>query len=289
MFWAAEDTTEVLRFYREFVAGAPDELGSVIRLGTIPPLPVVDVDLHFRPAIAVVSCDAGPVEKGERAVRALRQFGTPLVDLVGPTRYVDHESGLDDTVPHGWHYYWKATSLAGLSDEVIDIVAEHAYDATSPRSYAAIFHMGGAVARAPREATAYPGRDVEHYIIIDAAWLRNRTSPSVLPRPRGHDNSSTPCSLTVPASTSTSSTPTTTRAVSTRPTATRTTAGSPQSKPSTTPKTCSTSTRTSSLRGRISERPWDRHGLDRGAIESSAFVLRSSAGCHCQTAQATHR
>ena len=34
-----------------------------------------------------------------------------------------------------------------------------------------MFHMGGAVARAPRDATAYPGRDVHHNIIIDAAWL----------------------------------------------------------------------------------------------------------------------
>jgi hypothetical protein len=89
-----------------------------------------------RLAIAVASCYAGSVEDGERAVRALRHFGTPLVDLVGPTRYVDHQSGTDDTVPHGWHDSWKATNLAGLSDEVIDIVAEHAYDATSPRSYA---------------------------------------------------------------------------------------------------------------------------------------------------------
>ena len=171
VFWAAEDTTDVLRFYREFVTDAPDELGNVVRLGTIPPLPVVSEELHFRPAIAVASCYAGPVEDGERAVRALREFGTPLVDLVGPTLYVDHQSGIDDTVPHGWHYYWKATNLTGLSDEVIDIVAEHAYGATSPRSYAAMFHMGGAVARAPRDATAYPGRDVEHNIIIDAAWL----------------------------------------------------------------------------------------------------------------------
>ena len=171
VFWAAEDTTEVLRYYRDFVTDAPDELGTIIRLGTIPPLPVVDEELHFRPAIAVASCYAGPVEAGERAVRALRQFGTPLVDLVGPTLYVDHQRGIDDTVPHGWHYYWKATDLTGLSDAVIDIVAEHAYDATSPRSYAAMFHMGGAVARAPRDTTAYPGRDVDHNIIIDAAWL----------------------------------------------------------------------------------------------------------------------
>ena len=171
VFWAAEDTIDVLRFYREFVTDAPDELGNVVRLGTIPPWPAVSGELHFRPAIAVASCYAGPVEDGERAVRALREFGTPLVDLVGPTLYVDHQSSIDDTVPHGWHYYWKATNLARLSDEVIDIVAEHAYGATSPRSYAAMFHLGGAVARAPRDTTVYSGRDVEHNIIIDAAWL----------------------------------------------------------------------------------------------------------------------
>ena len=171
VFWAAEDTTNVLRFYREFAADAPDELGNVIRLGTIPPLPGISEELHFQPAIAVASCYAGHVEDGERAVRALREFGTPLVDLVGPTLYVDHQSSIDDTVPHGWHYYWKATDLTGLSDGVIDIVAEHAYRAASPRSYAAMFHLGGAVGRASRDATAYPGRDVDHNIIIDAAWL----------------------------------------------------------------------------------------------------------------------
>jgi FAD/FMN-containing dehydrogenase len=171
VFWAAEDTADVLRFYREFVADAPDELGNVVRLGTIPPLPDVKENLHFRPAIAVVSCHAGPVEDGEVAVRALREFGSPLVDLVGPTLYVDHQSGIDDTVPHGWRYYWKGTDLTGLSDEVIDIVAEHAYRATSPRSYAAMFHLGGAVARVQRGATAHLGREVGHRMSIDAAWL----------------------------------------------------------------------------------------------------------------------
>ena len=171
VFWAAEDTREVLRFYRDLVADAPDELGNVIRLGTIPPLPVVDANLHFRPAIAVGSCYAGPVEDGERAVEPLRRFGAPLVDLIGPSPYVDHQSGLDDTVPHGWHYYWKATDLTDLSDDVIDTVATHAYRATSPRSYAAMFHLGGAVARSAPDATAYRGRGAEHNIVIDAAWL----------------------------------------------------------------------------------------------------------------------
>jgi FAD/FMN-containing dehydrogenase len=171
VFWAADDTTDVLRFYRDFAAKAPDELGSVVRLGTVPPLPDIPEDLHWRPAIAVVCCYAGVVEDGERAVRALRRLGTPLVDLLAPTPYVAHQAAMDDTVRHGWHYYWKSTNLAGLSDNTIAVIADHAYTASSPRSYAAMFHMGGAVAPVPHDATAYAGRGVAHNIIIDAVWL----------------------------------------------------------------------------------------------------------------------
>jgi FAD/FMN-containing dehydrogenase len=171
IFWAADDTTEVLRFYRDFAAEAPDELGSVVRLGTVPPLADIPDELHWRPAVSVACCYAGAVEDGERAVRALRRFGTPLVDLLEPSRYAAFQGGFDDTVLHGWHYYWKATNLAGLSDEAIAVIADHAYAAGSPHSYAAMFHMGGAVARVPHDATAYAARDVAHNIIIDAVWL----------------------------------------------------------------------------------------------------------------------
>jgi FAD/FMN-containing dehydrogenase len=171
VFWAADDTSDVLRFYRDFAAEAPDELGSVVRLGTVPPLPGIPEDLHWRPAIAIACCYAGAVEDGERAVRALRRFGTPLVDLLAPSPYVAFQSGIDETVLHGWHYSWKATNLAGLSDDAIAVIADHAYAAGSPRSCAVMFHFGGAVARVPRDATAYAGRDVAHNIVIEAVLL----------------------------------------------------------------------------------------------------------------------
>ena len=171
VFWAADDTADVLRFYRDFAAEAPDELGSVVRLGTVPPLPVIPEHLHWRPAVSVACCYAGALEDGERPVRALRRSGTPLVDLLSPTPYAVFQGGLDDTVPHGWHYYWKATSLPELSDDVITVIADHAFDAGSPLSYAAMFHLGGSVARVPHDGTAYAGRDVAHHIVIDAVWL----------------------------------------------------------------------------------------------------------------------
>ena len=171
IFWAADDTTDVLRFYRDFAAEAPDELGTVVRLGTVPPLPVIPEELHWRPAIAIACCYAGALEYGERAVRALRKFRTPLVDLLSPTPYAAFQGALDDTVLHGWHYYWKSTNLVGLSDETIAVIADHAYTARSPRSYSAMFHLGGAVARVPHDATAYADRDAPHNIVIDGVWL----------------------------------------------------------------------------------------------------------------------
>jgi FAD/FMN-containing dehydrogenase len=175
VFWAADDTTEVLRFYRDFAAEAPDEFGSVIRLGTVPPLPVIPEDLHWRPAVAIACCYAGAVEDGERAVEALRRFGKPLVDLLAPSPYVAFQGGLDDTVAHGWHYYWKGTTLTGLSDDVIAVIADHAYAAASPRSYVAIFQMGGAAARVPHDATAFAGRHVVHNMSIDGVWLPDKS------------------------------------------------------------------------------------------------------------------
>jgi FAD/FMN-containing dehydrogenase len=171
VFWAADDTADVLRRYRDFAADAPDSLGTVVRLGTVPPLPAIPRDLHWRPAIAIACCHAGSIEDGERAVLPLRRFGRPLVDLLAPSSYAAFQGSLDDTVPHGWHYYWKATNLSRLSDDVIAVIADHAYAARSPRSYVAMFHMGGAVARVAHDTTAYAGRDVAHNIVIDAAWL----------------------------------------------------------------------------------------------------------------------
>src|SRR5687768_16819980 len=170
ILWDAADTGEVLRFYRDFVRDAPDELGTVVRFGTAPPLPVIPEDLHWRPVVMVGTCYAGPIEDGERALRPLRASRTPLLDLVGPTQYVEFQSALDSTVLHGWNYYWKSTYLPELRDDLIDVIAEHAFSCSSPRSYAAMFHLKGAVSRVAEGGTAFGNRQASHAITLDAVW-----------------------------------------------------------------------------------------------------------------------
>ena len=168
--WDATDAREVLRGYRDFIRDAPDELGTVVRFGTAPPLPVVPAHLHWRPVVMIGACYAGPTEDGERVLRPLRASRSPLVDLVGPAPYVKFQGALDTTVAHGWNYYWKSTHLSELSDDLIDALAGHAFSGASPRSYAAMFHLKGAVSRVPEGATAFGNRQASHAITLDAVW-----------------------------------------------------------------------------------------------------------------------
>jgi len=170
ILWDASDVGEVLRFYRDFVRDAPDELGTVVRFGTAPPLPDIPRDLHWRPVVMVGSCYAGPIEAGEKRLRPLRAFRKPLLDLVGPTPYVDFQGAIDSTVVHGWNYYWKSTHLPQLRDDLLDVLAGHAFSCSSPRSYVAMFHLKGAVSRMAEGATAFGNRQASHAITLDAVW-----------------------------------------------------------------------------------------------------------------------
>jgi FAD/FMN-containing dehydrogenase len=170
LMWDATDTGEVLGLYREFLRDAPDELGTVVRFGTAPPLPVIPEDLHWRPVTMVGTCYAGPIEEGKEVLRPLRESGSPLLDLVAPTPYVDNQSAVDSTVLHGWNYYWKSTYLPELSNDLIDVITEHAFAASSPRSYTLMFHLGGAVSRVAEGNTAFGNRQASHAITLDGVW-----------------------------------------------------------------------------------------------------------------------
>ena len=170
ILWDASDAADVLRFYGEFIGTAPDELGTVVRLGTAPPLAVIPEHLHWRPVLMLGACYSGPVDRGEQILRPIRAFGTPLVDLVGPTPYVEFQAALDSTVPHGWRYYWKSTHLPELNDELIDVIVQNAFLSASPRSYVAMFHLKGAVSRVMGGETAFGNRQASHAITLDGVW-----------------------------------------------------------------------------------------------------------------------
>jgi FAD/FMN-containing dehydrogenase len=169
--WSIEDAPDVLRFLREFIADAPDEVGVMANLRLAPPLPVVPKDLHGMPIVALIVTYAGPIDEGRDILAPIQELSTPLVNSLIPKPYVAHQKMFDAALPHGRHYYWKSHKLGPLTDGIIDLVVDQAAQVTSPLSTVPIFCLGGAVARVPEESTAFPHRDAAHDINIVASWL----------------------------------------------------------------------------------------------------------------------
>jgi FAD/FMN-containing dehydrogenase len=169
--WPMDKAPEVLRFLREFIAEAPDEVGMMANLRLAPSLPFVPEELRGKPIVALIATYAGPVDEGRGVLGPIRQLPTPVIDVLTTKPYVAHQKLFDAAYPHGRHYYWKAHKLGPLSDEIIDVVVEHAEQVTSPLSAIPIFSLGGAVARTPEESTAFPYRDASHDLNIVASWL----------------------------------------------------------------------------------------------------------------------
>jgi FAD binding domain/Berberine and berberine like len=175
--WPMTDAPEVLGFLRDFVAEAPDEVGILANLRLAPPLPIVPEELHGKPIVALVPMYTGTIEEGEKVLRPIKEFGTPVFDTLSPKPYVAHQKLFDPAVPHGRHYYWKSHKLGPLTDDIIGVIVEQARRITSPLTTVPIFTQGGAVARIAEDETAFPNRDAAHDINIVAAWMPDDPEP----------------------------------------------------------------------------------------------------------------
>jgi FAD/FMN-containing dehydrogenase len=176
IFHTADRAREVLRFHRDFIAGAPDQLSVFVNLRTAPDLDWIPADLRGQPVLALVPFYSGDLDQGERLLRPLRAFGPPAADLVQRKPYLAHQAMFDATSPHGWGYYLKSHYLPPLTDAAIDTLAGHAWQAPSSASYALLFHLGGQIARLPGRHSAAAGRDAQHAIVINAVGTGGRPS-----------------------------------------------------------------------------------------------------------------
>jgi UDP-N-acetylenolpyruvoylglucosamine reductase len=158
VFWLMEDTLKVLRFYRDWIADCPDELMTIVVQRVAPALPFVPPELVGKLVIGIVPCYAGPVEDGEKLMKPLKSFGSPVLDMCMPKPFVVHQGTFDPSFQHGYWYYVRSCDVAEINDDIIDIMAEYGKQIASPITSIALWQMGGAVARVDDSETAFNGR-----------------------------------------------------------------------------------------------------------------------------------
>ena len=155
------EARKVLKFYDEFSKTAPDELGVLAALGTLP-----------NGAKAVVSpvCYSGSLDAGEQVLRPLRKFTRPIADQIQPMPYTAVQSIVENFNPRGLRNYWKMVYLKELSEDAIAIMTEMYARVSAPHTHVVIYTLGGAPSRLPPEQTAVSYRDARHAIIALGMW-----------------------------------------------------------------------------------------------------------------------
>ena len=169
LLYSADRAHEVLHAYREFVAGAPDELSVYAQLRIAPDFDWVPPELRGTNVVVLIPCHSGDLDEGERLLEPLRALG-PAADLVKRKPYTAHQSMFDAGVPRGWGYYWKSHYLPPLTDDAIDVMVRLGWQMSSPTAFSLVFHLGGAIAHRAAASSAASGRDAAHAMNINASW-----------------------------------------------------------------------------------------------------------------------
>jgi FAD/FMN-containing dehydrogenase len=161
---------EVLRFFADFVAKAPDELSVTAVTFRAEPGSPLPSEVHGRLAIVLAVCYAGDLSEGERVLRPLRAFGPPLADFIGPMPYTAWQSSSDASYPTGQLNYWKSHYVDELTDDAIETVIEQAPSISSSLSSFYFQHLGGAIERGDESTAAFGHRDGSFDFTILSVW-----------------------------------------------------------------------------------------------------------------------
>ncbi len=159
---------DVLRFYRAFIAHAPDEVAGVCTLMTPPEAPFVPEPLRRQPVVGVLACYLGPPSAGEEALRPLREFGPPAIDQVTPLPYTTLQRLAAPLPAAGDRFYATFDFLPDLGDALIDVLISRMGRVS--RATALLVPFGGAVARVPEDATAFGHRREPFGLNIVSQW-----------------------------------------------------------------------------------------------------------------------
>jgi len=176
LIFAGEDGREVFQRYREWAAGAPDEVTSIARFLHPPPLPFVPEPLRDRLVVTLGVCYTGGEDEGAELIAPLREIGEPIMDTfetIPAAQLVAVHMDPEQPVPAtGFH-----ALIEELSDETVDaFVGAVGPGSGSPLLLAELRQLGSALSTPAPDGGALP--------CIDAAYSLNTVGSLMDPSAR---------------------------------------------------------------------------------------------------------
>lgn len=155
---------DLLRFYRDAVAGCSDDLTAFMVLAHAP-------DGSGLKIAAMVVFHTGEEEQAEQDLAPFRSVGSPLMVEVGRMPYSVMNTLMDEAYPTGSLNYWLSSFTRGLPDELLDTMVDRFASVPSPMSAILLEHFHGAVTRVGVTDTAVPHRSEGWNLLIPSVWM----------------------------------------------------------------------------------------------------------------------
>ncbi|MGN3974530.1 FAD-binding oxidoreductase [Tsuneonella sp. SYSU-LHT278] len=170
-FYPLECAREVMRFVRDYMAGAPDDVSLVPAFMKIPATDAFPAGWHGKPCAAVVALHLGDEVTANADLQPLLDLDGLITGFIAPQPYVEFQKAFAGASPHGGRFYWKSIFVDDLSDELVDAMVDGVR--TIPGEYSMIFMetLGGAVSRVGVTETAFSNRSARYNVGISAGWV----------------------------------------------------------------------------------------------------------------------
>ncbi|HEX2167453.1 MAG TPA: FAD-binding oxidoreductase [Longimicrobiales bacterium] len=166
-----EDARAVLRFYREFMESASEDVTVYAFALRVPPVEPFPAEHHGSPALALVACHCGDVEEATKSLERLTTFGNPILAGVQTVPYTAAQQAFDAGMPDGLRWDTRGHYLNELDEDAIETFAKHVESLTGPYTAAYFEPLGGAIGRVASDATAFPHRDAAYGLHILPGWI----------------------------------------------------------------------------------------------------------------------
>jgi FAD/FMN-containing dehydrogenase len=185
MLWELDQAADIMKWYRQFIVQAPQEINGFFAFLVVPPGPPFPEHLHFKKMCGVVWCYNGPQEKANQILAPLRSFRQPAFEFFAPMPVPMLQSLFDGLYVPGMQWYWKADFVKELSDEAIALHVKHGSELPTLHSTMHLYPINGAAHKAKNDDTAFSYRDAvwsEVIVGVDpdpankdkiTAWARN--------------------------------------------------------------------------------------------------------------------
>ena len=159
MLWHIEEAADVMKWYREFIVSAPEDVSGFFAFLTVPPGPPFPESLHMKKMCGIIWCCTGSIDNANEILEPIRSYRPPSFEFFGPMPFPMLQSMFDGLYPPGLQMYWKADFFRDLSDQAIDLHVHYGSQVPTLQSTMHLYPINGSAHGPASTDTPWGHRD----------------------------------------------------------------------------------------------------------------------------------